>query len=373
MLLIDTIRRRVLERFWNKGRKGMKENGKSVGIFTCKVEGCPAWDPDSIHTGITGSEEAVIYLSRALAELGFEVLIFGNPPKDSVYSKEGANPRFVDAHTHRTEKLDRAICWRMPTLGPLLKQIASRVYLWPHDVCTERLSAQQMAAFDGVLWLSHWQKEQWTAINPGLKKQGSIVGNGIDPEQFLAITERKNPFSCIYGSNYSRGLEQLLSIWPDVKRVFAQATLDIYYGWQSFGLLSEEREKKLRSAIAKLSSLDVVERGQVGHAALNAAYGQSGFWTYPCQSPETFCITALRAQFAGAIPVIVQGSALQETVRHGYYCMKQEHYLTALLRAMSDAQKISVEQRKSMRAFIEKEYTWEKIAQKCQNLFEESV
>lgn len=65
---------------------------------------------------------------------------------------------------------------------------------------------------------------------------------------------------------------------------------------------------------------DVREHGQVGHEDLNRAYENSSFWLYPCTWPKTFCITALRAQFVGAMPVIHEQYALAEIVRHGYKC-----------------------------------------------------
>src|SRR5579872_4455625 len=66
----------------------------TIGIFTCKVGG--PWDPESIRSGITGSEEAVIYISQKLADLGYQVEVLGSPPKDSPHSRKEANPRYID-------------------------------------------------------------------------------------------------------------------------------------------------------------------------------------------------------------------------------------------------------------------------------------
>ena len=223
--------------------------------------------------------------------------------------------------------------------------------------------------FDDVLWLSKWQREQYSSVNPPFEKFSRIFGNGINPEQFEPIQERENPYSCIYGSNYGRGLEQLIDLWPIVKHRFPRATLDIYYGWQSgWGMFSAHQEKILRGKIERLSG--VTEHGQVGHDELNQAYAKASFWTYPCQFPETFCITALRAQFAGAIPVVIQGAALHETVRHGYRCTRPDEYLQLLSRALGDAEKITLDERKKMSEFISNEYTWKVIANKFNQLFE---
>ena len=65
------------------------EAQKTIGIFTTKVEGVKPWDPDAIQSGITGSEEAVIYISQSLARLDYKVIVFGDPPLDSLYSLPG--------------------------------------------------------------------------------------------------------------------------------------------------------------------------------------------------------------------------------------------------------------------------------------------
>jgi len=224
-------------------------------------------------------------------------------------------------------------------------------------------------AFDDVLWISQWQREQWRSVSPRFSKFSSIFGNGINPEDFSMPARRENPYSCIYGSNYARGLEILLDLWPALQAHYPQATLDIYYGWQHWGCLSPQKEARMRKILPTLSN--VREHGQVGHAELNLAYGKASFWTYPCILPETFCITAIRAQMAGAIPVIVEGSALKETVRHGYCCSKPEDYLAMLLKAMSQVESISLDDRRKMKGFVLREFTWEKIAAGwCRLMFE---
>ena len=340
---------------------------KSVGIFTALVDGVPPWDPDSIHKGITGSEEAVIYMAQQLAALGMRVIVLGAPPAGSRHSLEEANPRFIDSRVWRQEMLDIAISWRMPRLGSKLRSIARRVYLWPHDLCHEPLSREDIEAFDDVLWLSQWQRNQWISMNPHFQRFQQIFGNGINPEQFGPISRRENPFSCIYGSNYGRGLEELIDLWPAIQERFPLATLDVYYGWQHWGLLKPYEERVLRQKMGRLPS--VFEHGLVSHEELTCAYEKASLWTYPCKRAETFCITALRTQFAGAIPVVVQDFALHETVRHGYRCQRLEDYPALLMKALGESGKITLETRAKMAEFILQNYTWKDLASRWMNLF----
>jgi glycosyltransferase involved in cell wall biosynthesis len=344
---------------------------KTIGIFTFSVQGMPEWDPDSTKSGITGSEEAVIYISEKLAKKGYTVLVFGNPPKNSAYSKENSNPRFVPFNYPFPSKLDIAISWRAPLMASTLKQKALKVYLWPHDTYHWPVPKNEIDQFEDVLWLSRWQREQWISVNPGFEKFKHFYGNGVNLEQFETVQDRSNPYSCIYGSNYARGLAILLNIWPDIKERFPKATLDIYYGWQHWGLMTKEQEAAMRQQVKNWEKLNVVEHGLVGHEELNRAYAKASFWTYPCTAPECFAITALRAQASGAIPVIIDGTALKETVRNGYKCANASEYLQTLTKAMLKAETITLEQRKRMKNFISEEFTWDKVADKWIETFEQ--
>lgn len=340
---------------------------ETIGIVTYKVPSLEPWDPDTVQKGITGSEEAVIYVSQKLAGLGYRVVVFADPPCGSVHSALNANPRFVDLSRIYQTPLDIAISWRMPWIGKELRKIAKKVYLWPADVLPEKVPPDLVLAFDDVLWVSQWQRKQWTSVTREFARFPRSFGNAVNPEEFGPAAERENPYSCIYGSNYARGLEIMLKIWPEVKRHYPRATLDIYYGWRHWGCLAPDKEAWMRKILPMLP--DVFEHGLVGHAELNRAYSKTSFWTYPCIMPETFCTTAIRAQMGGAIPVVIEGSALSETVRHGFRCVHREEYLPTLLRAMSVAKEITVGERQKMKEFILQEYTWKTIADKWAEAF----
>lgn len=349
--------------------KQTKERKKVVGIFVGKSALNKPWDLDSCESGIPGSEEAVIYISIELAKLGFEVIIFGDPPENSRHISQDDNPRFVDFNWIETSSLDIAISWRMPNIASYLKKRAHKVYFWPHDFCVEDVSEIQINSFDGVLWLSQWQRQDWILKNPLFSKFNCVFGNGINLNQFNPVQERDNPFSCIYGSNYGRGLELLLDIWPSIYNLFPKATLDIYYGWESFGLLNPKTESRMRHLIEQFVSLGVKEHGLVGHQELVRAYERASFWTYPCAYSEAFCITALKAQYAGAFPIVIEEGALKETVRHGTSCSQKDQYCSMLIHAMKKAEKITLKERWIMREFIWAEFTWSHIAEMWKEFF----
>jgi len=329
----------------------------SIAIFTCDI-GEP-WDPEKVHQGIGGSEEAIIYMGQALARLGHRITVFGFPPPGSPHSAKEANPRYVKDLVV-TEPFDIGISWRMPAMAAKVKSLCHKAYLWAHDIHNERLTKQQIEGFEDVLWLSHWQRAYWVSVNPEMYRFTNIFGTGVFPDQFDPVGERENPYSCIYSSSYMRGLDFLLSIWSEVVKNFPSATLDIYYSWQNWGWIPQAR--KMQKQINELKG--VKEHGRIGHRQLHQIFGKTSFWTYPLNSPETFCCTALKAQLSGSIPVILANSALCETVPHGYNCILKRDYLPLLLKAMGEVGSYSIEKRKQMGAFVLEKYTWEKVAQR---------
>jgi glycosyltransferase involved in cell wall biosynthesis len=125
---------------------------------------------------------------------------------------------------------------------------------------------------------------------------------------------RKKPFSFVYASNYSRGLIHALRIWPLIKKRFPAATLDIYYGRQTWGTVPDEHLNAIVEVIQSLRGFDVRERGQIGHRQLDDVFQRSQFLLYPCHYAETFCITVVKAQLHGCWPITTPLAALEETV-----------------------------------------------------------
>jgi glycosyltransferase involved in cell wall biosynthesis len=123
-----------------------------------------------------------------------------------------------------------------------------------------------------------------------------------------------------YGSSYDRGLEILLNLWPDIKKKFPDATLDICYGWTLFNLGFADNPERLawRDKMIKLmKQKGVKEHGRVGKDKLAEIRQSCGIWAYPTFFPEINCITALDCQKDGVVPVTIDYAALQETVGSG--------------------------------------------------------
>lgn len=132
------------------------------------------------------------------------------------------------------------------------------------------------------------------------------------------MTKRKN--SVGYFSAYYRGLECLLkSIWPKVRKAVPDATLDVYYGWESWVGMQGEDDfyHRMEALFEELKDQGVTVHGRVSHTELAEAMKSIQVWAYPTEFEEIHCITALKAQEALCYPVVTNVGALKETVQCG--------------------------------------------------------
>lgn len=140
---------------------------------------------------------------------------------------------------------------------------------------------------------------------------------------------KKTKNSVGYFSAYYRGLECLLDMWPAIRAEVPDATLNVYYGWESWIGLEGEDDfyHRMEAKFAELKDQGVTVHGRVSHKELAKAMLKTQVWAYPTQFHEIHCITALKAQEAGCYPVVTNVAALAETVQSGSKLNTQRIYI----------------------------------------------
>lgn len=157
----------------------------------------------------------------------------------------------------------------------------------------------------------------------------------------------KKQHSVGYFSAYYRGLETLLKMWPKIRQQVPDATLDVYYGWESWLALQGEDDfyERMERRFRELEGEGVTVHGRVSHVELAKAMRRTQVWAYPTEFPEIHCITALKAQEAECYPVVTSVGALRETVQCGDKIRtkkiysdeyKQEQFIDAVVAALKD-------------------------------------
>lgn len=270
------------------------------------------WGPESLEKGCGGSEEAVIQLSKRLTNLGWDVTIYNNCIKEGVVDGvkwvryERFNPR---------DMFNVIISWRNNLF--LNYQItAVKKIVDNHDVADTRFYPPEDMKDVQMFVKSEYHRSKFPALSDD---RFVIIPNGIDLSQFPKTEKVKN--SMVWTSSYDRGLKYLLEMWPSIRAEVPDATLDCYYGFQLFdsmpwgkirtGQTWKQEMKKL------LNQPGVTDHGRVGTEEVAKAYLKADIWAYPTDFNEISCISAMKAQAAGCMPVSTDWCALKETLKGG--------------------------------------------------------
>lgn len=330
---------------------------------------CPAsWDaftPNTLNRGIGGSEEAVIRLSRELTKLGHKVTVYANPDERGEY--EGVTYLHAD-EINLKDKFNVLVIWRAPYMLDQ-KFDAKQTYLWLHDVHEkEEFTPKRLENVDKVIVLSKYHRSLFPNI-PEEKIMYSANGLTIDYDLYKDV--KRNPYKMVYTSCPSRGLENLLKWWPDIKKAVPQAELHVFYGFDNFvkGWKDDPIKMEWKAKMEELLKQDgIIYHGRTGQDEINRHTAEAGLWPYPTQFPEISCITAMKCQSLGAWPITTGFAALEETQQYGY---KGEGCKEAIINALK--QPVSDGRRQKMMDWAQKEFSWEKIAKQWSNEWQQNA
>lgn len=161
---------------------------KKSMVFFCP-QGVGTWGADTLDKGMGGSEEAVVYLSRALSRLGWEVVIFNE--RDKEYHDISETPPAAglaeDAYhvTYKpwqllnpTDQFDVFVAWRNPHLFKEIDIKARIKAVDMHDAIPF-----EDDKFDKVFFKSRYHAS--LADIPPEKKV--VLHNGVVKEQFHEV------------------------------------------------------------------------------------------------------------------------------------------------------------------------------------------
>ncbi len=372
------------------------------------------WGPSSlVNGGLGGSEEAVVFLAEALVKVyNYDITVYADPsPHDLMkHSINGVRWRHHSAFdVDRPE--DVFISWRYgASLG--LGYKASRRFLWLQDLVSwESLPTLSVMLNEEnnennetiILVLSDFHR---TFTRTHLLRNGytdkradesiAVLPNGIDLRYASAMDGQNNPHQFVYGSSPIRGLEQLLRVWPEIKRALPLAQLSVYYGFPPH--VTQQLEKSMGKEgfaafktriMSHLDQLGVTYYGAVDHQTLAEAYSRAGFLLYPTNYPETGCISVQKSMASGAFPITSRystsvlpyltreydlGPEDRLTPERNYTQWMDEHYVPAVITAVTqvtseDTAPKMIELREKMKSSIRSTYGWTQSARKLSALF----
>lgn len=308
-----------------------KWSDNSICIFA--LTDLDDWSPKSVDKGIGGSEEAVIYQSKELAKLGYDVTVFNNCGEqhgdyDGVHYRNAIefNPK---------DHFNILISWRTNIFNRGI--MAKKRIIWLHDIPQLDMNDDGWKQVDHVIVLSKYHASLLPYNVP--KEKIFVSSNGINDSDFLGLDNvHRETHRMIYASSYNRGLEQLLEMWPDILKEVPDATLHIYYGWETYDTFVKQgfvKDTGFKDRMLKLMDQPgVTDHGRVGHKELLREYAKSEILAYPCTyAGEINCIALTKAIACGCIAVTNDHEIMKERNVYGSIHIEQfKEYLINTLK-----------------------------------------
>lgn len=305
-----------------------ESSGKEIAIFCGFTQ--HEWSPEIAATkGVGGSEEAVIHLARRWAKLGWTVTVY-----NSCGFKEQADEEYTQGIVNAAQngigsviykpwwmwnyrdRQDITILWRHPFMAQY-EINSGKVLVDMHDVLSaDEFTPERLAHIDYVCFKTTAHADLFPKI-PGEKKR--IIANGIQPDQFTGASKKEKGL-IINTSSPDRSLSACLDIFEEVKKRNPEARFEWAYGWEVFDNAHGDNKRMMEwkaTLQARMKTLGVVEHGRLNTQQIAELYERGHVFLYPTGFYEIFCISAVKAQLAGAYPVCTDFAALKEVVIWG--------------------------------------------------------
>ena len=326
-------------------------------IAIIDIIGLPYDGTTVFNQGLGGSESAVTFMARELANIGFSVTVFNNcnidQARPGIYDNVDYRPLadmanrqqfdivvssrtvipFVDVIDYPKLQDDRAFALQHYDLYNNVVAHAKMRILWMHDTfCLGDNLIEELAVSNritNIFALSDFHLSYVTNCNHGrrrnfevLKRKMFATRNGANcyvPEVDIAAKDR-NLF--VYNASVTKGMIPLVNeIWPRVKAQIPEARLKVIGGYYRFSSQSEPdaQEQDWRRMVAdpKYANWGIEFLGVIPQRQIGEILSQANFMIYPCAFPETFGISILESLLYNTPVITCRFGAAEEVALEG--------------------------------------------------------
>jgi glycosyltransferase involved in cell wall biosynthesis len=288
-------------------------SGKDLVIYCGMTD--HEWNPDLFKTkGFGGSEEAVVHISKKFAEKGYNVTVYNNCGAVEM-ERDGVKWRPFWSFNVR-DKQDVLIIWRHPKLLDYDLN-ATKVYIDMHDVVPHmEFTEKRLAKIEKMFVKTKFHRSLFPNIPD---EKIAVVPNGLNLADFTETPE-KDPYLIINTSSPDRSMDILPEIFRRVKEKVPQAKLKWAYGWDIFDQhysTNKRMQDWKNSVMEQVEKTGIESLGKIPQSEVAKLYLQANLFVYPTEFAEIDCISVKKAQAGGAVPIVTDFGALDESTKYG--------------------------------------------------------
>ena len=192
--------------------------------------------------------------------------------------------------------------------------------LWVHDLANDPevqhlKEKENWDQFERVVFVSHWQQNQFRTHLGFPFEKGVVIQNAIHPIPQHEKPKEDGKINVCYFSTPHRGLELLLNAWEFMRNTLKEglnAELNVYSSFKIYdrGHLDEQ----FRHIYKRAEEMDGVNYyGTVPNDEIREMLKTQHVMAYPSIYEETSCLTLIEACSAGCVCVVPALGAIPET------------------------------------------------------------
>ena len=245
---------------------------------------------------------------------------------------------------------------------------------WCHDLPNDPESANVLKEngwkqFQKLVFVSHWQKQQYINQFQIPYSKCTVLQNAIDPFTLDEVKKDDDKIRLIYHTTPHRGLDVAYHAVNILSKKHENIHFDVYSSFAIYGWSERDKEyQELYEAIDKHEHMTY--HGTVDNDEVRQAVAKAHILAYPSTWPETSCISLMEGMSAKCLCVHSDLAALPETAANWTYMYnftenREEHIhlfsacLDAAVNILKSDDK-SIETRlMSMKSYADLFYNWE--------------
>lgn len=216
-------------------------------------------------------------------------------------------------------RLDPALLDRFQIIRSRVREIDpnKKTVLWLHDLPGDPESQhlrdpELRKRFERIVFVSHWQQQQYHDWLGVPFDQGIVIKNAITPFSDKEIVKTDDKIRLIYHPTPHRGLEILVPVFEKLAETNSSIELDVFSSFKLYGW--EQRDEPYKALIQRcVDHPQINYHGSQPNRVVREALGKAHIFAYPSIWQETSCICAMEAMSAGCQLVMPAYGALTET------------------------------------------------------------
>ncbi len=281
------------------------------------IYGYDAARPDASEP-LGGTTSAACFLARAMVNAGIECDFFNriDAPREAFgiesHPLQSLSEKIAD------DAFDAYIfCgrWTADLVGLMRKNTKKPLIAWMHESAFAEPMTPALEAFDGVVFVSEWQRR----INAASIKEHwacAVIRNAMNPaaqdlfqEGESVLAAKTKPPVLLYAGGFARGAFHIPLLLDEIRKVRSDFSVEVYCN------LNPSRDAASDAAYIEWfkSRPNVAHVGMVGQRELIGRMKKAAVMIAPNPWPETSCIAMIEGLASGCDTVATARAALPET------------------------------------------------------------